>query len=332
MVNLASWVADGAPVNLAARVLVLKLPQIMVWTFPMSVLMGTLLALSRLSASSEIVAMRAGGVSFARLMGPVLALGLLVTGLTVAMNETVVPWANDEAHRVSVEMRGDKLPRVTRNVVLRDFQGDRMSRFIYGVEFDRETATMRDVAMLEWDNGVPTRQTTAEALIWEDDGWYFVNGKTYLFSGPEGRGQVTELAFQGGKQRVAIKERPEDIPLSQKRPETMTISELRQQMELLGRAHERYREFLLQFNLRFATPLASLVFAWVGTPLGIQHHRRATSVGFGLSIVIIFAYYVLMTLFNALGQGGAVHPVAAAWAPDVLLGLAGLVLAIRARK
>lgn len=332
LVNIASWVADGAPAGLAARVLVLKLPQILVWTFPMSVLMGALLSLSRLSASSELVAMRAGGVSFFRLMAPVLAVGLLITGVTLAMNESLVPWANDQARRLSAEMRGEQLPRVTKNVVLRDFEGDRLSRFIYAVEFDQETSTMHDVAMIEWRGGVPTRQTTAEALIWEEDGWHFVNGRTYIFSGPEGRGQVTELSFQGGKQRVALKERPEDIPVSQKRVETMTMSELRQQMSLLGRAHERYREFLLQLHMRFATPVVSLVFAWVGVPLGIQHHRRATSVGFGLSIIIIFAYYVLMTLFSALGQGGAVTPAVAAWAPNVLLALVGLLLVIRARK
>ncbi|MGE5553947.1 MAG: LptF/LptG family permease [Betaproteobacteria bacterium] len=333
LVNLASLVSNGAPVGATVRVLLLKLPQIMVWTFPMAVLMGTLLGLSRLSATCELVAMRAGGVSFYRMMGPVLLIGGLVVVLTLGMNERLVPWANGEAQRVMIEeINGGELPRVTKNVMLRDFEGERLTRFIYATDFDHATATMHNVAMLEWRDGEPFRQTTAEALVWEDDGWYFRNGKTYVFAGPDGRGQVTEVVFRGGKQRVGLKERPEDIPKAQKSPETMTMAELRQQMALLGRAHDRYRDFSVQYYLRFATPLVSLVFAWVGVPLGIQHHRRATSVGFGLAVIIIFAYYVVMTLFTALGLGGSVPPAVAAFAPIVLLAAVGLMLVIRARK
>lgn len=333
LVNLAGLVSSGAPVGPAAHVVLLKLPQILVWTFPMSVLMGALLALSRLSSTSELVAMRAAGVNFYRMMAPILVIGALVVVTTVGMNEELVPWANGEVQRVMIEeIQGGELPTVTKNVMLRDFDGDRLTRFIYATDFDQATATMRNVAMLEWQDGEPIRQTTADALVWEADGWYFRNGKTYVFAGPEGKGEVTEISFRGGKQRVALKERPEDIPKSQKTPETMTMTELRRQMELLGPLHERYREFSLQYYLRFATPLVSLVFAWVGVPLGIQHHRRATSVGFGLSIVVIFAYYVVMTLFTALGRSGTLPPALAAFAPDGLLALVGLALVIRARK
>lgn len=334
LVNIASAVvSEGAPVGSAAHLLLLKLPQIIVWTFPMSVLMGTLLALSRLSSTSELVAMRAGGVSFFRLMVPVLAIGALVAALSIGLGEAVVPWANQEAQRVMIEeVQGGKLPRVTKNVMLRDFSGGRLSRLIYATDFDQQTATMRNVAMLEWRDGEPFRQTTADRLVWEKDGWYFVDGKTYLFAGPEGKGQVTEISFRDGKQRAALNERPEDIPRSQKSPETMTLSELRTQIALLRRNHEVVRNYALQYWLKFATPFSSLVFAFIGTPLGIQHHRRATSVGFGLSIVIIFAYYVLMTLFSALGRGGVVAPAVAAWAPDMLLFLAGTWFVVRARK
>lgn len=333
MVNLSGWVTRGAPVASTAHLLLLKVPQILVWTFPMSVLMGTLLALSRLSATSELVAMRAGGVSFYRLMAPALVAGALVAGLTVGLNEALVPWANAEGQRVVIEeLEGGELPRVTKNVILRDYDGDRLARFVYATDFTQATATMHNVAMIEWRDGEPFRQTTAEALVWEADGWYFRNGKTYLFAGPEGKGQVTEIAFRGGKQRIALKERPEDIARSQKTPEMMTMAELRREMVVLGPAHEQFKEYSLQYYSRFSTPLVSVAFAFVGVPLGIQHHRRATSVGFGLSIIVIFAYYVVMALFTALGQGGRLAPALAAFAPDALLFLVGLALVARARK
>jgi lipopolysaccharide export system permease protein len=260
-------------------------------------------------------------------------IGVLTAALSFVVGEAVVPWANRESRRVMVEeVDGGQLPRVTKNVMLRDFAAGRLSRLIYATDFDQETATMHNVAMLEWRDGEPFRQTTADRLVWEADGWYFVGGKTYLFAGPEGKGQVTEVSFRDGKQRVALSERPEDIPLSQKDPENMTMAELRTQMALLRQDREASKVYSLQYWLRFATPFSSVVFAFIGTPLGIQHHRRASSVGFGLSVVIIFAYYVLMTLFSALGRGGVVAPALAAWPPDVLLFLAGAWFVLRARK
>jgi lipopolysaccharide export system permease protein len=311
------------------------MPQVVVWTLPMSVLMGTLLALSQLSGTNEIVAMRAGGVSFYRLAAPALIAGALVSLVTLGLNEMVVPAANATANRVMVEeIRGGELPRITKNVMLKDFANDRLSRFLYAADFDQATKTMSDVAMLEWPGDGAVRQTTAEKLVWEDDGWYFANGTVYVFHGKPGSpaAQVSQLSFHGGKQRVPLKARPEDIAKMQKNPDSMSLTELRTQLALLSPGDERRREFAVQYHLKWSIPAASLVFAWVGAPLGVQHHRRATSVGFGLSIIVIFAYYIVLTLGTAMGQGGTLPPMFAAWLANMLLFVVGVYLVAKARK
>src|SRR5690606_20975399 len=124
LLSLANLVVElGAPIEPALKVFLLKLPQIIVWTLPMSVLLATLLSLSRLSQNSEIVAMRAGGMSFGRLAAPILCVSLLISVVSFLINEPLVPHTNAASRRVLVEeVRGSRLPTITRRVGM---QGDR---------------------------------------------------------------------------------------------------------------------------------------------------------------------------------------------------------------
>lgn len=337
LINLARLAIDtGVPAMVVFRLLLMRMPQIVVYTLPMSVLMAALLSLSRLSASSEIVAMRAGGVSFYRLIMPVLAIGVLVSLLTMGVNELVVPAANATYARIMrEEITHESLPEVTKNVILKEYQDGRLSRFLYAADFDKDTRTMHDVSMLEFAGGRPVRQTNAARLVWEENAWYFVDGVVYSFRGEQqesSAGAVSLLRFTGARQRLNIPQKPADIPQQEKRPEDMTISELRQQIALLGRGDHDLRQYQLQLHLKIAVPLASLVFAFVGAPLGIQSHRSATSIGFGLSVIIIFIYYIMLTFGSALGQSGQLPPALAAWLQNIILGVAGLILIWRARK
>ena len=90
-------VESGLPVTVAVQVMALKLPSFLVISFPMATLMATLLAYSRLSANSELTALRSVGVSTVRLVAPALVLAILLTGLTLVFNDVIVPKANRSA-------------------------------------------------------------------------------------------------------------------------------------------------------------------------------------------------------------------------------------------
>ena len=78
--------------------------------------------------------------------------------------------------------------------------------------------------------------------------------------------------------------------------------------------------------------MASFVFAMIGAPLGLQPHRSSSSIGLGISIIIIFMYYTVMTVSTALGQGGAINPMLAAWIPNLACIGAGLWLIYKASR
>ena len=93
--RIAKYITDyGASISSVLKIFVYGLPSIIMWTFPMSMLLATLLTFGRLSSSSEITAMKSCGISFGRIAAPAILLGLLVSICAILFNEHVVPWAN----------------------------------------------------------------------------------------------------------------------------------------------------------------------------------------------------------------------------------------------
>lgn len=330
LVRLVQMVTEfGAPLAAVGRLLVLKLPQVLVLTMPMAVLLATLLSLSRLSGNSEVVAMQAGGMSIYRIVALLVGVGVLVAIASVLMGELLVPVASAEYHRVLVEeVRGEQLPVVTHNVILTEYEGGVLRRFLYAARFDRETGRMSDVTLVSLERGRPVETTFAAAVVWEGGAWYMEDGVIHRH-GADDDGEATTMTFRGGRQPVSIGYRPEEVVRAQRSPEEMTMAELREHIAILESQGQETRRHQVQLHLKTALPAASVVFALVGAPLGIQPHRRAASIGFGLSVVVIFIYYVLMTVGTALGQGGAVSPVVGAWMQNVLLAAFGIALLVR---
>ncbi|NLA58863.1 MAG: YjgP/YjgQ family permease [Firmicutes bacterium] len=317
----------GAPLTTVGKLFVLRLPQIVVWTFPMAVLLSVLLALSRLSANSEIVAMKAGGLSFYRIALPALVIGILMTCATLAINELVVPVANAEYTLTWMEMRGQTLPRITRNVILRRYSGNVLSWFLYAARFDSQLQVMEDVTIVTLKNGRPEEITYAPRIVWDETGWFMEDGVSHFY---DGSGGTVTMRFAGGRQPVDIGQKPREIIASQKNPDEMNIRELARHIEILRSQGAETQKLEVDWHLKWAIPTASIVFALVGAPLGLQSHRSASSVGFGLSIIVIFIYYVIMTLGSALAQGGYLPPMLGAWLQNLILGILGIYLMRRA--
>jgi len=319
----------GAPWSVTFQLIALRLPQIIVYTFPMAVLLAALLTLSRLSANSEIVAMQAGTVSFYRIVAPVIAVGLAVSFISLAVEEWIVPAANYEYRRIVTEdVQGGQLPTVTHNVILKEYQGGLLRGFLYASRYDGAGRVMHDVTIVELEGGRPVRTTFASRVLWEGNTWLMEDGVIHVHGDEPG---VT-LDFRQGRQPVSIGYRPDQVMQAQKSPEEMTIRELRDHIAVLNARSDDMREHVLQLHLKFAIPAASFVFALLAAALGVQPHRSASSVGFGLSILVIFAYYILMTIGTAMAENGRINPILGAWLQNIVLGAAGVILTWRASR
>ena len=133
-------------------------------------------------------------------------------------------------------------------------------------------------------------------------------------------------------QELPINQSPQQIVSEQKKPEELTIHELKEQIEIMRSQYVNTKKLETELYQRYTVPMASLIFTLVGIPLGLQPNRNSSSMGFAISIIIIFIYYTLMTLAGAIAQSGAMAAAVAVWLPN-LIGLAvGLFLMRRAAR
>ena len=186
-----------------------------------------------------------------------------------------------------------------------------------------EIETMRTI-----DGKVKTVEN-ADYAEWNGNIWTMHGGVIYDISEEEGK---SEHMVRFKTQVLPISANPTQIVREQKELEEMTMKELREQINVLKTQYVDTNKLEAELYQRVTVPMASLVFALVGVPLGLQPTRNSSSTGFAISVIIIFVYYALMTMGNALARSGVVAPMLAVWLPNLIGLAAGAYLVRRASR
>lgn len=316
---LARLLVDGSvSLGTVLRLFVLGLPRVVALALPMSTLLGILLCYSTLSASSEIVAMRAAGLSLVRIMTPALVVALVMSGLAFAFNEKVVPRANRKFEEIMWEIGKRSNPYVQRNLVLREFEKGVLSRLVFADTYDATRELFQRVTVQEFEGGKLTRITEAARAKWDNAAWVFEDGISYNVVDGD---RMVSVRFV--RQEGRIDYTPKEVARGALRPDEMSTWELGEHIRRLKQQGAAATKLLVEYYLKFAIPFASLVFGIVAAPLGITTHRTSTSRGFGMSILIIFVYYVIMSLSCALAERGSISPMLGAWFSNILFSAIG---------
>lgn len=330
MLRIAQFVTQyGASMSSVIKLFIYSLPPIIVLTFPMSMLLAALLAFGRLSGSSEITAMRSGGISFYRLAMPVFIVALFVSVFAVFFNELVVPQSTIAYNRVvREEIQKNNTMKSQEHIVIKDIKDGSLERLTYARKFEQSTSTMHAVAIQEFEGDHLVRLENAERAVYQDNHWIMYNGTIHDLT-VEGK---IDRTMQFEQQNMPMTKTPSAISNEQKKPDEMTIKELKQHIKILKQQYVKAANYEVELHQRLAIPMASFVFALIGTPLGLQPNRSSSSIGLGISIIIIFIYYTIMTVTTALGQGAAIPAALAAWIPNIAGIIVGFLLIRKASR
>ena len=330
--KIAKYITDyGASLQAVVKIFIFGLPGVVIWTFPMSMLLATLLTFGRLSGNSEITAMKSCGISFSRIAMPAIIMGFIVSMGAVAFNEYVVPWANTAYRNVLYyEIEGNNGMKSQEHIILKEMNGANIQRLAYARRYDAEVQQLQGITLQEFGtDGKVTHVENADYADWNGNSWTMHNGMIYDIASEEGKSEHT-VRFKN--QVLPISANPHQIVREQKEPEELTMKELREQIDIMKTQYVDTKKLEAELYQRVTVPMASLIFALVGVPLGLQPNRNSSSAGFAISVIIIFVYYALMTMGNALARSGALPPLLAVWLPN-LIGLAvGAVLIRRAAR
>lgn len=312
----------GASIETIARLFMYNLPEIINYTFPMSMLLAALMAFGKLSGSSEITAMKAGGVSYYRIVAPVLVVGFVVSMFSMVWAEKVVPASKVESARIlSEEIKHNTKPTTQNHIVLKTISGD-TQRITYANKFDEKEGKMTGITIEEFHKGQIARIQTAKEGYWKNGSWQILNGNVFALNDEEGIQSTAKFT----EQIIPLNFSPKQISWEQKEPEEMTIRELREYIGMLEEQQSPTSRQWCEIFMRINIPLASFFFAMIGACLGTQKQRTSSSIGLGISIIVIFIYYAVMTFTTGLGKGGAMPPLLACALPNILCLIAGIYL------
>jgi lipopolysaccharide export system permease protein len=324
---------------IALKVLALQLPYYFSLSLPMSVLLATLLGYSRLSSDNEITALRSCGVSLVRLIMPAIALGLLLTAATFTLDQLVVPAAHYEATLTLERALNDENTFLRDNIIYPEFKkvkrpnGDRaktLIRLFYAEEFDGET--MRGLTILDRSRPDFNQLILAESAQWNarDNIWDFANGIIYVIA-PDGsyRNIIQFQHHQLSLPRNAIDFAKQDRDYIE-----MNLLQARERLEILRLSGDtrRIRKLEIRIQQKLALPFACVAFSLLGAVLGTKPQRTSRSTGFGICVLMIFSFYVLMSVGDALGLSGALPTWAAAWMPTMCALSVAMALLVRVTR
>lgn len=332
--DLLSYVLTGQlPIPIFIKLLLLLVPFVTYYALPMGMLTGVLLTLGRLSADSEITAMRAAGIGIGRIARPVIILGLLGTALGLYVNFQAMPRARLEYQRERAKaVQANPIGFIVPRTFIRDFPG-----FVVYVGA-REGSVLNDFWLWELDDDQRVqRLVRAQTGRFDYDETSNALLLTLLGAQVEARDQGDPENFSTAP-LIGTFEKTEQVRLPldqlfgrttvQQKLKWMTYPQLRAEQARLAAltvppegAKEHARE-QMKVNLvtqeKLQNALAILAFAIIGVPLGIKVSRRETSANLGIAVALALGHYFLTVMVNWLDRHPEYHPDLLAWIPNLI--------------
>jgi lipopolysaccharide export system permease protein len=339
--RLTDFLVKGVGPSDVMRLGMLYLPSLVAKTLPMAVLLAALLAFARLSNDSEIIAAQTGGASIFRIVLPVFVFGLFVAGIAFVFGEYVVPNATSQASQLLKNIQkglGQASQPFTRTLY---GQNGAILGQLAALDINFSTGTMSDATII-WFGG----EHEPQAWLYSRE-LYYVPGKSWEARGgsifeKKPDGVIVEHEFM---ESGPLKEWGEALDFSPSSAmadqmtdnDSLSMSQLRGQIKKMEAVPKKDEETMRKIRDRevgywskVTFPLTAVVFALVGAPVSIRRVRQSAGIGVGISIAIIFAYYLLHSYMTVLAKGGSVNPAVSTFFP-LLVGF-GIAVALLIRK
>ena len=304
------------------------LPETISLVLPVAVLFAVVFTVGALGRHSELTAAKASGMSFHRVVRPLLLASLAVVLLDLGLTE-LAPGAS--ARRA--ELLGEKTARPT---------SSRFSPFVYradsgwvysirSLELRASGAEMRDPIMEREGTGeeYPTIVVAAQRGVYEAPArkWNLTKGAVRYLLGPD---RETTFKFEG--LRIAmLRETPTALLAEPKAPDEMRYAELGRYVDALSRSGSDTKKLRVEQALKLAVPFACIIIALFGAPLAVSTPRSGMAWGVAVCLATTFVDLLMFQLSKAVGSGGALPPAFAAWVPNLVFGAGGVWLWRKAR-
>ena len=321
-------VNHDVPIETLIAFVAYVLPFSLIFTIPWGLLTAILLVFGRLSADNELIALRSNGVSITRICIPLGVIAVICTAICLWLNVQAAPAAQEKLRSTIFDLATQNpMALFGSDQVIDQFPGRR----IYVGK--KEGNKLENITVFEMnDKALPVKVTYARTGMLEAD----LANKQILMHLYQARYQERDPKdpFNVHKIRDGINMVEGTLPISleelyekqQKRPYRSALS-IEQLLDQLKSENNRERSASrTELNKRFSFPFACVAFAIIGVPLGVTAHRRETSVGFAMGLIVATTYFLFEIIGDTLRANPHAHPELLVWFPNVLFIVLGILL------
>jgi len=303
--------------------LVYRTPQFVYFVIPIAALLSVLVTFGLLSRTSELTVMKACGISLYRIALPIVVLSLVFSGALFALDQEILARANRRATAIDDQIRSR--PLKTFNPLNRRWMIGRDGSIYHYGYFDprHDVLTSLTIYRLSPDAWKLASQTYAATAEFRS-GWTGVNGWTQEFNAAAPKWRT--FAREG-----LPLEAPEFFKTEDTEADLMTVAQLRRSVHELEATGANVVPQQVDLQRKLAFPFVTFVMTLLAVPFGVTTGRRGALYGIGLGIVLALSYWLVMSVFVAIGKAGLLPPILAAWTPNIIVSAAAVYLLLRAK-
>ncbi|MCD4780463.1 MAG: LptF/LptG family permease [Candidatus Omnitrophica bacterium] len=327
LIRLTDMVINkGVSLSTIGRVFILYIPVLVGYTLPISCLISVILAFSRLSSDSEILAIRTSGIHLSRLLMPLIIVGIIVSLVSIILNERIIPYAHHEQRKLLKNLT-IKNPTALLEAGMFIHAFDKQILFIHKIDGNK----MYNVKIYQPQPDGPTR-----TIIAKQGEFTPVPGKDQiklkLIDGTSDRpdennpNKFYKVNFRNFFMTLDFSKKNKKIS---KKPKSMTLKELKTEIARLEKHFIDPAEVLTEYYRKITWSFSSMIFILLGFPLAVITHKREKSANVVLAFICVVLYYLFTLGCQALSLKGIAPPVLIMWVPNILTSFVAIILNIK---
>jgi lipopolysaccharide export system permease protein len=317
----------GVPAADIAKLFICLLPSFLVITIPLAFLLGVMLGFGRLSADSEIVALKSSGISLFGMVRPVIVLAVAASLITGALTLVAGPSGNRAFRQQIFQMASN---RASIGIQARVFNDEFDDLVLYANHTDERRGSFEGVLISD------QRVEKTPSIILAQRGRVISDPENLTLTlrledgsihrSSPGKDSYQIIKFTTYNLNLNMGEQLQQAKNQPQRPADMGTAELKTALATPDLPPTKRQRMAVEFHKRFTYPLAPLIFALVGVPLGIQSHRSGRGASFSLALVVFLSYYLSLSLAETLVIEAGFPPAFSLWLPNLVFLAGGVIL------
>lgn len=325
--NIDRFIDYKAPLKLVVLYYLNYIPFIIILALPVAVLLSTMFTIGSLAKYHELEVMKATGISLYRLVAPILMAGFFISIAIIIFSDTVMVPANykkDQIKKIQIEKKKAPGGILRSNIIKAGKDG----WVVFARTYNEEKERGDFVVIQKIENNQVKIAIKAEKMVWADKGWILTDVTRRVFE----ESNEVEFVVYDTLYASFLSHTPNIMKHKLKKPRDTHFFELLNTIKLKKLMGQDTAKDRVELYLKISFPFINFIIILLGIPLAANPRRSGGTIGFGLSMIISFIYFIILRAGQSFGYNHKLSPALAATIGNIIFLTIGLVMFVKTRK